>query len=231
MFLYLLLHSGYLTMEKLDSEKEISLNVPNNEAVNKIGSNKGRQRLINLKIPNNEVREYFFEIVLENLIKRIFIKNLELDEVVSCFVGSIEKKDEYVLNIQQNFLDKMNPGDKKEADFQALLGGIAQFASLSGVEAATHEPFCESYTGDSKKIDTIFFPVDETKSKIIIIHEYKILKAKTQNTLEKRFENAFWQVYMNNYIGQALARNNSCNNYFTQIIVRVLIFQQNIQNI
>ena len=50
-FLYILLHSGYLTMEKLNSEKEISLNVLNNEAVNKIDSNEGKVWFINLKLP------------------------------------------------------------------------------------------------------------------------------------------------------------------------------------
>ena len=119
---------------------------------------------------------------------------------------------------------------KRKLMFRHFFLGIAQFARFTGIGTTSHEPFCEPYTDDSKKIDTIFLPVSETKSTAIIIHEYKISKAKTQKTLEQRFENAFWEVYMNNYIGKALEKNGSCSCYFTEVIVRVLIFQQNIQN-
>ena len=66
------------------------------------------------------MREYLFNIVLGKLIKSTFAKSLWLDELVSYFVGSIENKEEYVVNIKKYFLYNMNPDDKKEADVQTL---------------------------------------------------------------------------------------------------------------
>ena len=197
----ILLHSGYLTM--IDER--------------------------HLKIPNYEVKEYFYNKMLTNLIERSFVNEMLTTELLNCFIKNIEDINSYKKNMQKLFLDNIKPSNQQEDDFLALFAGIAEFANILQLKEANREVYCEASTNDPKKIDIFFLPIDKTKNTTMIIHKNKLINARTTKNLEQHFENAFWQVHMNNYIEKALNSTFNCFEYFTRIIIRVLLFQQNLQ--
>ena len=103
-----------------------------------------------LKIPNYEVKEYFYSKMLAILIKRSFVNEINTTNLLNCFIKSIEDINLYKKNMQKLFLDNMKPSSRQEADFQAIFSGIAELANILQLKEANHEAYCEASTNDSK---------------------------------------------------------------------------------
>ena len=67
----------------------------------------------------------------------------------------------------------------------------------------THKVYTEMHTRYGKRIDNIFLSM-KNKNKTVNIHEYK--KIDGMNKLNEILENAFWQIYVNFYISEALLK-------------------------
>ena len=171
-------------------------------------------------IPNREVREYFYEKLLPIWINREFGNNVDIRGLLNELVQNIENKIIYAEVIQTKLLDRLLPGEKTESDFQALLGGIANFASITE-QNVNHTYHSELYTDNGKIIDGFFSPING-KSDTVIICEYK--KKDNSNKIDYLIEDALWQIYVNQYINKAILLKKNHNNNWKNIIVRVILF-------
>ena len=76
----------------------------------------------------------------------------------------------------------------------------------------------------SGRIDSIFYPI-LSKSNTIIIHEYKILKQVTNiEHVNKKIQEAFWQVYEKCYLQEAITKFNSFEySHYHTVDVRAIV--------
>ena len=139
-FLSLLLHIGYLTRVEHDI----------------------------YKIPNIEVKQHFYKELLPIWMKRKLNTCIE-EYVIDDLADSIEDGTKYTSIIQSKLLNKIDSSDKTEADFQALLAGLSNYANIVMLPHAKHIPHCE-VSVRQKRIDCIFTPLF-TKSDSVIIHQ------------------------------------------------------------
>ena len=193
-FFSLLLHTGYLTRV----EKDV------------------------YKIPNMEVKKYFYEKLLPIWIEKVFGNSIDTKGLINELVHNIEDEERYKEVIQTKLLNNMDQSEKTEADFQALLNGLAYLASITK-QNIKHIPHSEVYTKHGKRLDCFFIPLDK-KSNTVIIHEYK--KQDKTNKIGELLEDALWQIYVNQYIDKTLELydNHNHNHYWQAIIVRAIAF-------
>ena len=173
------------------------------------------------RIPNKEVKQYFFEEMLKIWIKESFSDRINVNKLLNELVENIEEIHLYKEIIQYEFLNFMDSSDKTVADFQALIAGISQLAYLNKISYVKHSVFCESRINNRNRIYTLFLPL-KGKSDVAIIHEYKLShRDKTAIT----FEDSFWQIYMNNHLSKVLGLCKEPHYaHLKYILVRVVIF-------
>ena len=192
-FVSLLLHAGYLTK----SDK------------------------ITYRIPNIEVKQYFYTQLLPKWIEKKF--NIPLNNsLIDDLADSIEDCNKYTSIIESKLLDKIDPSDKTEADFQALLGGISNYACIVALPHAKHIPHCEVPVRP-KILDCMFTPIQD-KSDSIIIHEYK--KQNKSDGKDEQLEDALWQICANRYMRKAIELAPT-NKHWKKIIIRAIVFFKN----
>eukprot|EP00919_Chromeraceae_sp_WS-2016_P042848 GHVR01102446.1.p2 GENE.GHVR01102446.1~~GHVR01102446.1.p2 ORF type:complete len:156 (+),score=16.42 GHVR01102446.1:2464-2931(+) len=123
------------------------------------------------KIPNFEIRKYFYGKLLPIWIDKKFSYKIDSgDKIIDQLAQNIDNKEDYK-NTIQILLNGMNKGDKTEADFQALFGGAA---NLVGVDGRNRKHNCHSEVQNiyGNKLDHLFLPIKE-KSDTVLIHEIK----------------------------------------------------------
>ena len=198
-FLNLLFYGGYLTSAS---------------AITMISTTRGRY-----KIPNKEVSMFFYDDVLPKWINWCYNPQIQSVELVTDLCAYIENKDAYKATIQKYLLNYLDSGSKTEADFQAILVGSAIHGRC--LDVSSHSAHSEVCTQDKTKIDTLFLPI-KNKSETIIIHEYK--KVENSNLKEQALDLALWQIYINNYIAEALQEIKESLHFAKFIIVRAIVF-------
>ena len=171
------------------------------------------------KIPNTEIKIYFYENLLPIWIEKEFGSRIDLKSLVNELIQNVDVKDVYKQVIQTHILKNLDLGSKSEADFQALLGGIAQLACLTQLNIK-HMVHSELFTKQGKRIDCFFTPING-RSKIVILHEYK--KQDSASNIEGLLEDGLWQVYVNQYLEKAVRLQRS-HSHWQSIIVRVIAF-------
>ena len=176
------------------------------------------------KIPNIEVKTYFYKGLLPKWMEKKFKTSFN-ESIMDDLADSIEVGNRYLSIIQSKLLDDIDPGDKTEADFQALLGGISNYASILHLPHAKHVPHCEVPVR-GKKLDCMFTPLD-CMSQTVIIHEYK--KLNKSDDVEEQLEDALWQICANRYMNRTidLFHKDQRNKHWKKIIMRAMVFFKN----
>ena len=192
-FLLLLLNSGYLTFKTQTT----------------------------LAVPNQEVREYFYEDLLGFWLEK-HIENFNIETYLKSLSDSLDKLGCYQSNIENNLLDSFMQGNATEADLNLWLGGFAAVASKIP-KIRRHIVYAEMTNKFNFRPDNIFFPIQD-KSDVVVIHEYKLLTAK-ERFIENLLEDAIWQVYVNQYMEVPLSKSTESEYSFWKfILVRVMVF-------
>ena len=81
----------------------------------------------------------------------------------------------------------------------------------------------EASTSQKKRIDTIWIPINKKINKSVILVEYKV---SNQEELDKAIEDAFQQIYLNQYISEVIKQYDAgeLNKYWENLIIRVIVF-------
>ena len=175
------------------------------------------------RIPNKEIKQYFYGEILPIWIKHSFSDKLSITSFIKELVGNIEEIDLYKNAIQFKFLAFIDKSYRTEADFQALIAGLSQLAFINKDYGERHSVFCEAATMHRKRIDSLFLPI-KGRSEVAIIHDYKVIQDNIDKVISV-LEDGFWQVYMNNYMAKILSLSNLTQyRYFNFILVRVIVF-------
>ena len=158
------------------------------------------------RIPNNEVRSYFYKEFFPVWIEA----NFEIQEefhpstLAASLANNLENLKLYIQLLQDNLLSKLQPNTRSEASFQGLLGGFAMLAEAE-LPNPKHSVYSEYITYDLKRLDSLFAPFPD-RSSTWIIHEYK--KLDSSNGFLQTMENAFWQIYAQRYLGAVFENAN-----------------------
>ena len=188
-FVLLLLHAGYLT-----SCKELDY----------------------YRIPNKEVKKYFYDCYLPILIDKYFQKEKTLQSVINNFSDHLDDFERYKEDIE-NLLSDNKFVAKTESDFKEYFGGIHKLSRLY-TDFAKHIQYSEQYTNYQTRLDHTFLPING-KSNIAIIHEYKqTLKEIEVNNL---LEAGLWQIYSQLYMSNILSLMEI--NHIETILTRVIV--------
>ena len=153
-------------------------------------------------------------------------------QIIEDLVKYIEHKEQYKAVIQK-LLDEIYKSDGSndqkvtEADFQALLNGLANFANIVGLPDAKHRSKSEfTGTSDRKRIDGLFIPKNGYSSKTVIIHEYKkVDEIFSSQTVEAFLNKGLEQIYTRNYVGKPLEMVKEKFNWQTIIIRCILLYR------
>ena len=121
----------------------------------------------------------------------------------------------------------MSNDDKTESDFKLILGAPLIYALTANSRFITHKVYTDMHTRYGKRIDTIFLPLKNKKT-TVIIHEYK--KVDGMNKLDEILENAFWQIYVNFYISEALLKKEEHADAWNTIIIRAIVLFRRIDS-
>jgi len=181
------------------------------------------------KIPNNEVKEYFKKYVSKAWVSKILDVS---DQIPSNFSRelSINLGDhlKFLSILQSHLLPILSKGEKTEAYFEKLIGGIIEFHYLWNKGTALYYTIVEK-TVKYGRIDNIFFPNQESHNKSeTIIHEYKMLNKTNMDNVKTASNDALWQIYCKNYISEPLSKYEFIQvkeNW--KVKIRTIIFHKN----
>ena len=175
------------------------------------------------RIPNLEVREHFCRTILSNLIRKKNLKEFNISTIVSNILHNLENLNLYIRTIEQYVLDPLAEEQMTEKDFQIMLGGVTMLDAKDS--EAKHIPHAELPNRFQKRVDAIFYPL-ENRSKTVIIHEYK--KANSFADIDRVLENGVWQIYADKYLSEPLDYiKNHRITHWEEIITRVIVFFRN----
>ena len=192
----LMLHAGYLTRDPTQTDV--------------------------YKIPNTEIKRSFYQEIVPIWMEKTFgTKNTV--SLIDDLVGSIENIERYKQVVQGRLLSHLSCSNKTEADFQALLGGIAMLGYISRRPDAKHDPQLEATNVSQTRIDTMFSPL-RGKSSVVIIHEYK--KSDKTDEVEKLLDDALWQICTKRYMKKAIEQHkqHTQHSHWKEIIIRSVLF-------
>ena len=178
------------------------------------------------RIPNFEVRSYFYENLAKNWIRKIdSSQQFNTNSLIRRIFENIERFDDYIGSVEK-FLQHISTEEVMiKADFQILLGGIALLnAKINDAGHTAHAELSNKY---NKRLNAIFYP-KERRSNTIIINKYK--KANSFTNIESTIENGLWRIYANKYLSQPLdfIRFHNITPWDT-IATRVIVFYRNTQ--
>ena len=169
------------------------------------------------KIPAYEIKKSFVETVTDYWIKN---KYKSTQDIVSSFEDSFENAEDFKKFLNQKILGAFKSFDVTESDFKSTIFGIA-LLSLTG-NNNYHHIKSEACTNNNKKIDTIFFPIKD-KSSTVVLHEYK--KTTKFNKKKELLEDALWQIYTHMYMGLPIKlKEENSNRFWERIKIRAIIF-------
>lgn len=196
-FLTLLLHSGYIT------------NIKNNI----------------YKIPNLEVKSYFFDKILPSLLDKHY-PNQESNLLLTTF----ESVQEYGKAFQQKIIDKNIHLNYYEFFFQTTT--IAPFIKLSS-RGVKHKIDIEQRTDEGNKIDVLLTPLNELPDSepSIISNSVYILELKRTEfpgSKNRLIKEALIQVFSKKYIGYVLKNAELPENkHWKSFHIRATVFSLN----
>jgi hypothetical protein len=175
------LYTYFKNKEGYDSEQAISSLLINSGYLTQ-SDKKGTYR-----IPNNEVKEHFDKHVSQAwLAKLLKVSSHAASKFSKELSENLTYHDEFANILQSKLLSKVSPGDKPEAYFEMLIGGIIENYYLWNKENAKFYTIPQK-TVSHGRIDNIFLPNQESGNKSeSIIHEYKKLDKTMKNNVEKQ---------------------------------------------
>lgn len=178
------------------------------------------------RIPNKEVAQQIYEI----LWKQWFIKKypcINMNDLFKEYASAMEDREKLESFFQMRILDKMEAGEKTEADFQVLFCGIGSLAALYGfieyrILAEVQVMWKQKQIG---RIDELALP---TIPNPVFIEEFKLQKLKSEDK-SKIADKALWQIYATRYLQIVLKLydDHKINQQWTHIVTRGIAFFKN----
>ena len=184
-------------------------------ALSNVRKMKGSRLLCDARIPNREVLEIF-----EDSISSWFtdILGINLDYVLGeSTVLNIDDMGEFESLVRKLLLVRNDIfGDANESLFHSFVEGLFLF------EGTTHRLSSEKIAGSGRS-DSIFCPIKGRSCKIII-HEYKILGSANSAKIDRKIQEALWQVYEHYYFEEAVSKYNEFEySHYQQIKIRGMV--------
>ena len=184
-------------------------------ALSNVRKMKGSRLLCDARIPNREVLEIF-----EDSISSWFtdILGINLDYVLGeATVLNIDDMGEFESLVRKLLLVRKDIfGDANESLFHSFVEGLFLF------EGTTHRLSSEKIAGSGRS-DSIFCPIKGRSCKIII-HEYKILGSANSAKIDRKIQEALWQVYEHYYFEEAVSKYNEFEySHYQQIKIRGMV--------
>ena len=178
------------------------------------------------RIPNKEVAQQIYK----RLWKLWFIKKypcISMDDLFKEYASAMEDREKLESFFQTRILDKMEAGEKTEADFQVLFCGLGSLAALYGfieyrILAEVQVMWKQKQIG---RIDGLALP---TIPNPVFIKEFKLQKLKSEDK-SKIADKALWQIYATRYLQNVLKLYDAhkINQQWTHIVTRGIAFFKN----
>ena len=199
--LSLLIHAGYLTLEGREEEQYL------------------------IKLPNNEVKRVFSKLHRE-WVQSETSKLGASDQLLKEIHDALDDKSLFQEKVNKLILDKLSEGEKSEAYFQTLIGGIIEVYSFTHGSEAKHKVLVEKSVSKGGRIDNIFYPGAQDKITPVIIHEYKQLHKTTLENVKQELDGAFWQILDKKYLDEPLSKkkHHTDSHKWENIKLRSIVF-------
>jgi hypothetical protein len=200
---YLLLNSGYLTL----AEK------------------RGYQ------IPNQEVLLAFREEVIKKWVEQELKGIGDANLVIKKLHDTLMNQEDFANALQELILNKIPFGDKSEAYFQSLIGGIIELYYVTSQSQARYQVIVEKTVSKAGRIDNIFYPVIDSEGGVII-HEYKKLSRTNLQNVSQTLKEGFWQILEKGYLKEPLAKkaHHVAHHQWDSISIRSIVCYQDETN-
>jgi hypothetical protein len=199
---YLLLNSGYLTLAE----------------------ERGYQ------IPNHEVLISFRGEVIKRWVAQE-LKDLDANLITKGLHDALKNKEKFSTAVQELILNKIPFGDKSEAYFQSLIGGIIELYYATSQSRAQYQVIVEKTSSKAGRINNIFYPVIDSEGGVII-HEYNKLSPLSLQNIPQMLEEGFWQILEKGYLKEPLARKvrHVAHHQWDSISIRSIVCYQDETN-
>eukprot|EP00122_Pirum_gemmata_P018687 Pgem_evm3s17506 len=205
----LLIHSGYLTLS-------------NNGT---LGNHCDEYGNYNVRLPNIEVIQSFTKLHQEWV--EAETDNLgNTTQILKAIHDSLNDGDLFKQQVQDLILNKLPHGEKSEAYFQTLIGGMVEVYSIANSDATTHRVLVEKSVAKGGRIDNIFYPKSGSSCIPVIIHEYKLLQKTTKNNVSNELNKALQQILEKKYLEEPLSKKeyHASLHQWNSIKLRSIVF-------
>ncbi|OMJ70493.1 hypothetical protein SteCoe_31510 [Stentor coeruleus] len=166
------------------------------------------------KIPNNEVKNHFYNVLMKNWLKKID-KGLNFNELIKL---NVENCEEYAEAFQQNILDKVGIFRANERTFQIFI-----IQSYIGCTYKNHTYNIEKNITQGKGINILFKPVKDRATNAILL---EIKLASVENDINS-IGNGYSQMFEKkntNYLLEIAEKK--INSYWTKFNLRAAVFSK-----
>ena len=196
---YLLFQSGYITLGEEDAT---------------------------YRLPNREVTENFCGTILDKwLCNKLEMLGDSEGRLLKDLHDNIGDHIKFAEIIQKQLLDKMQgEGDKTEAYFQSIVGGLMEWYRIYQPQDAKYQVLVEKSVHQGGRIDHIFLPTLHHSEDTVIIHEYKKLDKIQAGQIDEVLESAINQILAKGYIKEPVAKQHINKANWTKIKIRGVLF-------
>ena len=196
---YLLFQSGYITLGEEDAT---------------------------YRLPNREVTENFCGTILDKwLCNKLEMLGDSEGRLLKDLHDNIGDHIKFAEIIQKQLLDKMQgEGDKTEAYFQSIVGGLTEWYRIYQPQDAKYQVLVEKSVHQGGRIDHIFLPTLHHSGDTVIIHEYKKLDKIQAGQIDEVLESAINQILAKGYIKEPVAKQHINKANWNTIKIRGVLF-------
>jgi hypothetical protein len=177
------------------------------------------------RLPNREVHGHFRNTVLKRWIgQELATLGADPSTLQKALSDTLHDKNKFLEILQKSIIDKVGGGDKSEAYFQSLIGGIIELYHFSNPDS--YQAIVEKPVKGAGRIDNIFYPAAGDTDKPVIIHEYKKLDKTQASVVDLTLEQSIWQTLEQGYLGEPISKKKAHSSLHTwnKIELRGIVF-------